>query len=73
MLVALGAIAGQSLFGGSLRVGAARGQELRLGSRPVIATIHPPVRRVHARRSDEREDTYQRLVSDLRRAGRLAG
>ncbi|MET0729461.1 MAG: UdgX family uracil-DNA binding protein [Acidimicrobiales bacterium] len=71
VLVALGAIAGQSLFGPSFRVGAARGVELDLDGRPVVATIHPSAV-LRSRTSQERAQAYQKLVTDLRRAGELA-
>jgi DNA polymerase len=71
VLVALGATAGQSLFGPSFRVGASRGIDLELDGRPVVATIHPSAV-LRSRSSEEREEAYQGLVSDLRRAARLA-
>ena len=71
VLVALGATAGQSLFGPKFRVGASRGVELELDGRPVVATIHPSAV-LRARSAEERADAYDGLVVDLRRAGRLA-
>ena len=71
VLVALGATAGQSLFGPKFRVGAARGQELELDGRPVVATIHPSAV-LRSRSSEERAEAYEGLVADLARAGRLA-
>jgi DNA polymerase len=72
VVVALGATAGQALFGSGFRVGAARGEVLDLDGRPVIATIHPSsVLRV--REPADREEQYAALVADLRRAAELAG
>lgn len=67
VIVALGASAGQALFGGKFRVGAARGQVLDLDGRAVIATIHPSaVLRVQD--PADRDEQYAGLVADLRRA-----
>jgi uracil-DNA glycosylase family protein len=71
VLVALGATAGQSLFGPKFRVGPSRGVDLELAGHPVVATIHPSAV-LRARSSAEREDSYGGLVDDLRRAARLA-
>jgi DNA polymerase len=71
VLVALGATAGQSLFGPKFRVGAARGSDLELDGRPVVATIHPSAI-LRARSSEERAESYADFVDDLRRAARLA-
>ena len=71
VLVALGATAGQSLFGPKFRVGASRGVDLELDGHPVVATIHPSAV-LRARSSAEREASYGGLVDDLRRAARLA-
>jgi uracil-DNA glycosylase family protein len=71
VLVALGATAGQSLFGPKFRVGAARGSDLELDGRPVVATIHPSAV-LRARSSKERTESYSGLVADLRRAAELA-
>ncbi len=71
VVVALGATAGQSLFGPKFRVGASRGVELELDGRPVVATIHPSAV-LRARSSEDRAESYQGLVEDLRRAARLA-
>jgi uracil-DNA glycosylase len=71
VLVALGATAGQSLFGPKFRVGASRGVDLELDGHPVVATIHPSAV-LRARSSAEREESYGGLVDDLRRAARLA-
>jgi uracil-DNA glycosylase len=71
VVVALGAIAGQALFGPKFRVGQARGTELDLDGHPVVATIHPSAV-LRARDSSERAEAYAGLVADLRRAGSLA-
>lgn len=71
VVVALGATAGQSMFGPKFRVGASRGQPLELDGRAVVATIHPSAV-LRARSSEEREAAYQGLVDDLRRARELA-
>jgi DNA polymerase len=71
VLVALGATAGQSLFGPKFRVGSARGTELELDGHPVVATIHPSAV-LRSRSADERAEAYEGLVTDLRRAARLA-
>jgi uracil-DNA glycosylase family protein len=71
VLVALGATAGQSLFGPKFRVGAARGSDLELDGHPVVATIHPSAV-LRARSSKERTESYSGLVADLRRAAELA-
>jgi uracil-DNA glycosylase family protein len=71
VLVALGATAGQSLLGPKFRVGAARGTDLELDGRPVVATIHPSAV-LRMRSSEERAEAFAGLVVDLRRAGQLA-
>jgi DNA polymerase len=71
VLVALGATAGQSLFGPKFRVGAARGTDLELDGHPVVATIHPSAV-LRARSSEERAEAFEGLVTDLRRARSLA-
>lgn len=71
VVVALGAIAGQALFGPEFRVGGARGGDLELDGRPVVATIHPSAV-LRSRDSAERAQAYAGLVEDLRRAGSLA-
>jgi DNA polymerase len=71
VLVALGATAGQSLFGPKFRVGASRGEDLQLDRHPVVATIHPSAV-LRSRSSEERAEAYEGLVDDLRRAARLA-
>jgi len=67
VIVALGATAGQALFGSKFRVGAARGQVLDLDGRAVVATIHPSAV-LRARKPDDRDEQYAGLVADLRRA-----
>jgi uracil-DNA glycosylase family protein len=71
VVVALGATAGQSLFGPSFRVGASRGVDLELDGRPVVATIHPSAV-LRSRSSEERRAAFEGLVADLRRARSLA-
>src|SRR5579884_1607614 len=71
VVVALGATAGQALFGSRFRVGAARGQDLDLDGRAVVATIHPSaVLRVPD--PADRDEQYAGLVTDLRRAADIA-
>ena len=41
VVIALGATAGQALWGSSFRVGVAHGKTLELDARPAVATIHP--------------------------------
>ena len=41
VVIALGATAGQALWGSSFRVGVARGKTLEFDARPAVATIHP--------------------------------
>ena len=63
----LAATAGQALLGPSFRVGTARGTELELEGRPVVATIHPSAV-LRDRNPDRRQVAFDGLVSDLRRA-----
>jgi uracil-DNA glycosylase family protein len=70
VLVALGAIAGQALFGPKFRVGKARGADLELDGHRVVATIHPSAV-LRSRDSEERARAYAGLVEDLRRASSL--
>jgi DNA polymerase len=70
VVVALGATAGQALFGSRFRVGAARGEVLDLDGRPVIATIHPSAV-LRVREPADRDEQYSGLVVDLRRAAEL--
>jgi uracil-DNA glycosylase family protein len=66
VLVALGATAGQALFGASFRVGVARGQDLSFEGRRLVATIHPSA--ILRAEDDERARLHDDLVADLRRA-----
>jgi DNA polymerase len=70
VVVALGATAGQSLWGPSFRLGAARGTELALGRRIGLATIHPSA--VLRTEPATREQARRGLVADLRCARDLA-
>jgi uracil-DNA glycosylase len=67
VIVALGATAGQALFGSRFRVGASRGQVLELDGRPVVATIHPSAV-LRVQEPADRDEQYAGLVADLRRA-----
>jgi len=85
VIVALGATAGQALFGSSFRVGVSRGAaqdwpraaagparttgEAESGSIPVVATIHPSA----VLRAPDRDAVLAGLVEDLRTAKRLLG
>jgi len=71
VIVALGATAGQALFGSRFRVGAARGQTLELDGRPVVATIHPSAV-LRVQEPADRDEQYAGLVADLRRAAEIA-
>ncbi len=71
VIVALGATAGQALFGSRFRVGAARGQTLDLDGRPVVATIHPSAV-LRVQEPADRHEQYAGLVADLRRAAEIA-
>jgi DNA polymerase len=71
VVVALGATAGQALFGSRFRVGAARGQDLALEGRPVVATIHPSAV-LRVQEPTDRDEQYAGLVADLRRAAQIA-
>jgi uracil-DNA glycosylase family protein len=71
VLVALGATAGQALFGSSFRVGAARGRELTFEGRRLVATIHPSA--ILRAEDDDRARLYADLVADLRRAAGSGG
>jgi DNA polymerase len=70
VIVALGAVAGQSLFGPSFRVGKAQGTTLEYDGRPVVATIHPSAV-LRARDEHARRAAMDGLVADLRSAVRL--
>jgi uracil-DNA glycosylase len=80
LLVTLGAIAGQALFGSSFRVGAQRGNQVRWlptgqidakrqADLVVIPTIHPSA----VLRAEDRDAVYAGLVDDLRAAVRALG
>ena len=71
VVVALGAVAGEALFGASYRVGAARGTVLDLGGRRVVPTIHPSAL-LRAQRGPEWDASYEAFVADLVRARELA-
>jgi DNA polymerase len=71
VIVLLGATAGQALFGATFRVGAARGQVLDLDGDPVVATVHPSAV-LRAADGPDRDELYDGLVADLRRAAELA-
>jgi DNA polymerase len=67
VIVALGATAGQALFGSKFRVGTARDQVLDLDGRAVVATIHPSAV-LRVQKPADRDEQYAGLVADLRRA-----
>jgi uracil-DNA glycosylase family 4 len=72
VIVVLGATAGQSLFGSSFRVGAARDKTLEFAGRQVAVTVHPSsILRTDP--GDARDAAYAQFVDDLRRAARRAG
>ncbi|HEV8625798.1 MAG TPA: UdgX family uracil-DNA binding protein [Acidimicrobiia bacterium] len=71
VVVALGATAGQALFGSKFRVGAARGDVLDLNGRAVIATIHPSAV-LRVQEPADRDEQFAGLVADLRRAVEVA-
>ena len=71
VIVALGATAGQALFGSTFRVGAARGEVLEHDGRAVVATIHPSAV-LRVREPGDRDEQYAGLVADLRRAVELS-
>ena len=64
VIVALGATAGQALFGASYRVGPSRNAALDVDGIPVIATIHPSAI-LRATAGPDREAAYAVLVADL--------
>lgn len=68
-VVALGATAGQDLFGRSFRVTRDRGKRLDSDLAPVVmATIHPSA--ILRADQEDREAEYERLVADLRTLAR---
>ncbi len=71
VIVVLGATAGQALFGAKFRVGVARGQVLDLDGFPVVATVHPSAV-LRAQDGPDRDELFDGLVADLRRAAALA-
>jgi DNA polymerase len=70
VVVALGATAGQALWGSSFRVGAARGQTLAVGERLGVGTIHPSAL-LRERDVAVREQKMRDFVADLARADEL--
>ncbi|MEY2419393.1 MAG: uracil-DNA glycosylase, partial [Actinomycetota bacterium] len=70
VIVALGAVAGQSMFGSSFRVGKSHGQVLEYEGRPVVTTIHPSSV-LRERDGDARHAAMDGLIADLRSAVRL--
>jgi DNA polymerase len=71
VVVALGATAGQALFGNTFRVGTAQGKVLEHEGRAVVATIHPSAV-LRVQEPADRDETFAGLVADLRRAAELA-
>jgi uracil-DNA glycosylase family protein len=70
VIVTMGAVAGQSLFGTSFRVGKSHGEVLEYEGRPVITTIHPSAV-LRARDEHARHSAMDGFVADLRSAVRL--
>jgi uracil-DNA glycosylase family protein len=70
VIVVLGAVAGQSLYGSSFRVGKSHGQVLEYAERPVITTIHPSSV-LRERDEEARHAAMNGFVEDLRGAVRL--
>jgi uracil-DNA glycosylase family protein len=71
VIVALGATAGQALWGSSFRVGTSRGKVLDLDGRTAIATIHPSAV-LRAADAAARHAQQAVLVDDLRVAADLS-
>jgi len=69
VIVTLGATAGQSLLGGSFRVGPARGANLDFEGTPVVATIHPSA--ILRATGPARAASFADLVADLSRAATI--
>jgi DNA polymerase len=67
VVVALGATAGQALWGGSFRLGASRSKALEFDGRAAYATIHPSAV-LRTTPGVERSAAFDGLVDDLRRA-----
>ena len=70
VVVALGAVAGESLWGPSFRVGASKGKLLDFGGTPAVATIHPSAV-LRQRDADARHEAMGGFVADLKRAESL--
>jgi len=70
VVIALGATAGQAMWGSGFRVGAARGTVLEVRDRPAVATIHPSAV-LRERDADARAASLEGLIADLRRADGL--
>jgi DNA polymerase len=70
VVVLLGAVAGESLFGAGYRVGASRGAALEAEGHRVVATIHPSAV-LRAADGTDRQAAFSGLVDDLRRAREL--
>jgi DNA polymerase len=68
-VVALGAVAGRSLFGRDVRVAASRSQVFDVGGHEVIVTYHPSA---VLRADDRASEIRQALTEDLRLASTLA-
>jgi len=66
-VVALGATAGQALWGSAFRVGASRGKPLAVGERLAVATVHPSAL-LRERDATQREERMREFVADLQRA-----
>jgi uracil-DNA glycosylase len=68
LIVLLGAVAGEAVFGSRFRVGEHRGKltevSLRTWQGPTVATIHPSAV-LRADDPDDRDRAYQGLVADL--------
>ena len=75
VVVTLGAIAGQALFGSSFRIGKVRGEPISWRSGPdgdeltVVPTVHPSS--VIRAQDAERDEAYAALVKDLQVAAAL--
>ncbi|RDI63557.1 UdgX family uracil-DNA binding protein [Nocardia pseudobrasiliensis] len=62
LIICLGAIAAQAVFGPSFRVSRQRGQLLTVDDHRAIATVHPSA----VLRAPDREQAYRDFVADLR-------
>jgi uracil-DNA glycosylase len=65
VLVTLGAVAAQALFGSGFRVTRDRGRVLEWEGRSVVPTVHPSAV-LRARDAADRQEAYDGLVADLR-------